>query len=133
MFASLLQGDIRRRGVPELETFEDDRETAVLVELARLPKPVCGDSYIMVEWSRDLPKSEILLLDEGYLRSNMRTDPSAPQDAKTCSLPATKATSKTSLSCAIKCVLACKVFKSHTVHVVSILAVTIKFGASLFQ
>jgi hypothetical protein len=50
----LLQGDIRRRGVPELETFEDDREIALLVELARFPKPVCGDSYIMVEWSRDL-------------------------------------------------------------------------------
>lgn len=67
------------------------------------------------------------------LRSNIRTEPSAPHDAKICSLPATKATSKTSLSWAMRCVFACSVVKSHTVQVVSILAVTIIFGASLFQ
>jgi hypothetical protein len=50
----LLQGDIRRRGVPELDTFDDDLAIAVAVELARFPRPVCGDSYIMVEWSKDL-------------------------------------------------------------------------------
>ena len=49
IFASLLQGDIRRSGVPELETFDDDLVIAVVDELARLPNPVCGDSYIMVE------------------------------------------------------------------------------------
>jgi hypothetical protein len=78
-------------------------------------------------------KSTVFKEGTEYRKSNIRTDPSAPHEAKICSLPATKATSNTSLSCAIKCVLACNVFKSHTVHVVSILAVTTRLGASLFQ
>src|SRR5689334_6842426 len=41
-----------------------------------------------------------------HLRSNMRTDPSAPHEAKT-SDDGANARSYTSLSCAISCVLAC--------------------------
>ena len=66
-------------------------------------------------------------------KSNMRTLPSAPTLANTSTLPAMNATSKTSLSCAMSCVLACCVVISQTVHVVSIDEVTIILGLILFQ
>lgn len=58
-------------------------------------------SYIIVECSSDLPHHH----GNKYLRSNIRTEPSAPTLANT-SVPFAKATSNTSLSCAISCVFA---------------------------
>lgn len=66
-------------------------------------------------------------------RSNIRTLPSAPQLTNTSTLLAQNRTSKTSLSCAINCVLAVNVGMSHIVHVVSILEVMIKLGETVFQ
>ena len=74
---------------------------------------------MMVEWSN-------------RRRSNIRTDPSAPTDAKM-SFPCANAKSKTSLSCAISCVRAFCVEISHIVQVVSIDAVPIKLGSVSFQ
>jgi hypothetical protein len=54
-FASLLQGDIFRRGVPVFVGFVDeDLGIGALVEEVREPTPTWGDSYIIVEWSSDL-------------------------------------------------------------------------------
>jgi hypothetical protein len=66
-------------------------------------------------------------------RSNIRTEPSAPHETKTSTLPAQNRTSKTSLSCAMSCVFAVKVGISHIVHVVSILLVIMSFGLRVFQ
>eukprot|EP00986_Skeletonema_menzelii_P010340 scaffold5040_cov126-Skeletonema_menzelii.AAC.5 len=62
----------------------------------------------------------------------MRTEPSAPTVAKT-SVPAEKAMSNTSRSCAINCVFACEVLISQMVQVVSILDVPIIEGSYSFQ
>jgi hypothetical protein len=74
-----------------------------------------------------------MVLCSRLLKSNIRTLPSAPQETNTSTLPAQKRTSKTSLSCAISCVLAVSVGMSQIVHVVSILLVIISFGLSMFQ
>lgn len=66
-------------------------------------------------------------------RSNIRTLPSAPQDTNMSTLPAQKRTSKTSLSCAMSCVLAVRVGMSQMVQVVSIELVMINFGLNRFQ
>lgn len=66
-------------------------------------------------------------------RSNIRTLPSAPQLTNTSTLLAQKRTSKTSLSCAISCVLAVNDGMSQIVHVVSILEVMIRLGERVFQ
>lgn len=77
--------------------------------------------------------SYIIVLCSRLLKSNIRTLPSAPQLTKTSTLLAQNRTSKTSLSCAMSCVLAVKVGISHIVHVVSILEVIIRLGDKLFQ
>ena len=77
--------------------------------------------------------SYMMVLCSRLRRSNMRTLPSAPQLKKTSTLLAQNRTSKTSLSCAINCVLAVKVGMSHIVQVVSMLDVIIKLGDTLFQ
>jgi len=66
-------------------------------------------------------------------RSNIRTLPSAPQLTKTSTLLAQNRTSKTSLSCAMSCVLAVRVGMSHIVQVVSMLDVMMRLGDSVFQ
>lgn len=63
----------------------------------------------------------------------MRTLPSAPQLTNTSTLPAQNRTSKTSLSCAMSCVLAVKLGMSHIVHVVSMLDVMMSLGDKVFQ
>ena len=68
-----------------------------------------------------------------YRRSNNRTDPSAPTLAKISGDPCINATSYTSLSCAMSCVFAWFVSTFQTVHVVSILDVTINEGSVSFQ
>lgn len=75
----------------------------------------------------------MIVLCSRLRRSNIRTLPSAPQLTKTSTLPAQKRTSKTSLSCAISCVLAVRDGISHMVHVVSMLEVMISFGDMVFQ
>lgn len=91
------------------------------------------------DWKAELPLSffsdgsYMMVLCSKLRRSNMRTLPSAPQLKKTSTLLAQNRTSKTSLSCAINCVLAVKVGMSHIVQVVSMLDVIIKLGDTLFQ
>lgn len=63
----------------------------------------------------------------------MRTLPSAPQLAKTSTLPLMKRTSYTSLSCAMSWVFAVSVGMSQMVQVVSMLLVMIKLGLIGFQ
>lgn len=75
----------------------------------------------------------MMVLCSKLRRSNIRTLPSAPQLTKTSTLFAQNLTSKTSLSCAINCVLAVNVGISHIVHVVSMLEVMIKLGETVFQ
>lgn len=75
----------------------------------------------------------MMVLCSRLRRSNMRTLPSAPQLTKTSTLPAQNRTSKTSLSCAMSCVLAVKVGISHIVQVVSMLDVMMSFGDMVFQ
>lgn len=75
----------------------------------------------------------MMVLCSRLRRSNMRTLPSAPQLTKTSTLPAQKRTSKTSLSCAINCVLAVSDGMSHIVHVVSMLEVMMSLGDMVFQ
>jgi hypothetical protein len=75
----------------------------------------------------------MMVLCSRLRRSNMRTLPSAPQLTKTSTLPAQKRTSKTSLSCAISCVLAVSEGISQMVHVVSMLDVMMSFGDKVFQ
>ena len=75
----------------------------------------------------------MIVLCSKLLRSNIRTLPSAPQLTNTSTLLAQKRTSKTSLSCAISCVLAVSVGMSHIVQVVSILEVIMRLGESVFQ
>jgi hypothetical protein len=75
----------------------------------------------------------MMVLCSKLRRSNIRTLPSAPQLTNTSTLLAQNRTSKTSLSCAINCVLAVNVGISHIVHVVSILEVMIKLGETVFQ
>ena len=77
--------------------------------------------------------SYMIVLCSRLLRSNIRTLPSAPQLTKTSTLLAQKRTSKTSLSCAISCVLAVRVGISHIVQVVSMLDVMMRLGESVFQ
>ncbi len=66
-------------------------------------------------------------------RSNIRTLPSAPHDAKTSTDPDMNLTSKTSLSCAISWVLAVSVGISHIVQVVSMELVMMRLGEMGFQ
>jgi hypothetical protein len=75
----------------------------------------------------------MMVLCSRLRRSNMRTLPSAPQLTKTSTLPAQNRTSKTSLSCAISCVLAVSEGMSHIVHVVSMLDVMMSLGDKVFQ
>lgn len=75
----------------------------------------------------------MMVLCSRLLRSNIRTEPSAPQETKTSTLLAQKRTSKTSLSWAISWVFAVRVGMSHIVHVVSMLDVMIRLGESVFQ
>lgn len=75
----------------------------------------------------------MMVLCSKLRRSNILTLPSAPQLTKTSTLLAQNRTSKTSLSCAISCVLAVNVGMSHIVHVVSMLEVMIKLGETVFQ
>ena len=75
----------------------------------------------------------MIVLCSRLRRSNIRTLPSAPQLTKTSTLLAQNRTSKTSLSCAISCVLAVSDGISQIVHVVSMLDVIIKLGESVFQ
>src|SRR3982074_462402 len=75
----------------------------------------------------------MIVLCSRLRRSNIRTLPSAPQLTKTSTLLAQKRTSKTSLSCAMSCVLAVRVGMSHIVHVVSMLDVMIRLGEMVFQ
>lgn len=63
----------------------------------------------------------------------MRTLPSAPQLAKTSTLPLMNLTSNTSLSCAISCVFAVKLGISQIVQVVSMDDVMMSEGESAFQ
>lgn len=79
-----------------------------------------GVSYKMVECSR-------------LLRSNARKLPSAPTETKMSVDPGNQATSYTSRSCAMSWVMAVDLSMFHTVHVVSIEAVTIKLGAFSFH
>lgn len=74
-----------------------------------------------------------MVLCSKLLKSNIRTLPSAPQLTKTSTLLAQNRTSKTSLSCAINCVLAVKVGISQMVHVVSMLDVMMRLGDRVFQ
>lgn len=75
----------------------------------------------------------MMVLCSRLRRSNILTEPSAPQLTKTSTLLAQNRTSKTSLSCAINCVLAVNDGMSHIVHVVSILDVMIKLAETAFQ
>src|SRR5271163_4696384 len=75
----------------------------------------------------------MIVLCSKLRRSNMRTDPSAPHETKTSTLCAQKRTSKTSLSCAMSCVLAVRVGMSQMVQVVSMLEVMISEGETTFQ
>jgi hypothetical protein len=59
-------------------------------------------------------------------------EPSAPALPKT-EVPTANETSYTSFSCAIICVFIACFSRSHIVQVVSILAVAIIFGSSIFQ
>ena len=77
--------------------------------------------------------SYMIVLCSRLLRSNIRTLPSAPQLTNTSTLLAQKRTSKTSLSCAISCVLAVSVGISQIVQVVSMLEVIMRLGESVFQ
>jgi len=75
----------------------------------------------------------MMVLCSRLRRSNMRTLPSAPHETKVSTLPAQKRTSKTSLSCAMSCVLAVSVGMSQMVHVVSMEEVMMSLGETLFQ
>ena len=75
----------------------------------------------------------MIVLCSRLRRSNIRTLPSAPHETKTSTLLAQKRTSKTSLSCAINCVLAVRGGMSHIVHVVSMDDVMIREGCMMFQ
>lgn len=77
--------------------------------------------------------SYMIVLCSRLRRSNIRTLPSAPQLTNTSTLLAQNRTSKTSLSCAISCVLAVSVGISHIVQVVSMLEVMMRLGESVFQ
>ena len=66
-------------------------------------------------------------------RSNARRLPSAPTETKMSVEPGSHATSYTSRSCAMSCVIALCVSMFHTVHVVSIDDVTTRLGAFLLQ
>lgn len=79
-----------------------------------------GVSYRIVECSR-------------LRRSNARRLPSAPTDTKMSVDPGSHATSYTSRSCAMSCVMAVWVSIFHTVHVVSIEDVTTRLGDFSFQ
>lgn len=98
-----------------------------------------GASYRIVECSSDLFAclwdSTYAACNEipPYLKSNNRTDPSAPTLANMSAEVCMNATSYTSLSCAISWVFAWFVSTFHTVHVVSMLAVTISDGSVSFQ
>lgn len=79
-----------------------------------------GVSYKMVECSSER-------------RSKARNEPSAPTDTKMSVEPGSHATSYTSRSWAISCVIAVDVSMFHTVHVVSIEEVTTRFGDFSFH
>ena len=79
-----------------------------------------GVSYRIVECSR-------------LRRSNARSEPSAPTETKMSVDPGSHATSYTSRSCAISCVMAVEVSMFHTVHVVSMEEVTTRLGDFSFQ
>jgi len=79
-----------------------------------------GASYRIVECSK-------------LRRSNARRLPSAPTEQNISVDPGSQATSNTSLSCAISCVMALSVLTSQTVHVVSIEEVTMSAGEMAFQ
>ena len=66
-------------------------------------------------------------------RSNARRLPSAPTETKMSVEPGSHATSYTSRSCAMSCVIALCVSMFHTVHVVSIDDVTTRLGAFSFH
>jgi hypothetical protein len=79
-----------------------------------------GVSYKIVECSR-------------LRRSKARKLPSAPTETKMSVDPGNHATSYTSRSCAISCVIAWEVSMFQTVHVVSIDDVTTRLGAFSFH
>ena len=66
-------------------------------------------------------------------RSNARSEPSAPTDTKMSVDPGSHATSYTSRSCAMSCVIADEVSIFHTVHVVSMEDVTTRLGDFSFH
>ena len=66
-------------------------------------------------------------------RSNARSEPSAPTETKMSVDPGSHATSYTSRSCAMSCVIAVDVSIFHTVHVVSMEDVTIRLGDFSFH
>jgi hypothetical protein len=75
----------------------------------------------------------MIVLCSRLRRSNIRTEPSAPQETKTSTLAAQKRTSKTSLSWAMSCVLAVRLGMSQIVHVVSMEEVIMRLGETTFQ
>ena len=79
-----------------------------------------GVSYRIVECSR-------------LRRSNARSEPSAPTETKMSVDPGSHATSYTSRSCAMSCVMAVEVSMFHTVHVVSMEEVTTRMGDFSFH
>ena len=79
-----------------------------------------GVSYRIVEWSR-------------ARRSKARRLPSAPTETKISVEPGNHATSYTSRSCAMSCVMAVEVSIFQTVHVVSIEDVTTRLGDFSFH
>ena len=79
-----------------------------------------GASYRMVECSK-------------LRRSKARRLPSAPTEQNMSVEPGSQATSNTSRSCAMSCVIALSVLTSHTVQVVSMDEVTIRAGESAFH
>jgi hypothetical protein len=104
--------DIRRRGLA------GGLEDAGVPELGVDFGP--GASYRIVECSR-------------LRRSKARKLPSAPTEQNISVEPGSQATSNTSRSCAISCVIALRVLTSQTVHVVSMEEVTIRAGEMAFQ
>ena len=79
-----------------------------------------GVSYKMVECSSER-------------KSNARNDPSAPTETNISVESGSHATSYTSRSCAMSCVMAVDVSRFQTVQVVSMEDVTIRLGAFSFH
>ena len=109
--------------------YQDLKLKAIFVSHS-LAREIKRDAHFSLFFSEG---SYMIVLCSRLLRSNIRTLPSAPQLTNTSTLLAQKRTSKTSLSCAINCVLAVSVGISQIVQVVSMLEVMIRLGESVFQ